>query len=108
MRNPRSSIRDKADAGGRRPLSMSRAKAPGPRSARDHDLVDDVDDAVRLDHVGDGDARDVALGVGDADVGLATALEGERLALNRIEHELAHLVDLSPDVLGGISAGDDM
>ena len=40
---------------------------------------------------------------------LAAALEGERLALNRIERELAaHLVDLAFDVLGGTAGGDDM
>src|SRR5271154_1903790 len=86
----------KRTPGGRRPLSMSRARTLGLRSARDHDLVDDVDNAVRLDDVGDGDAGDIAFGVGDGDVHLAAALEGERLALNRIERELAaHLVDLA-------------
>ena len=39
----------------------------------------------------------------------AAALEGERLALNRIEHSFAAaLVDLAVDVLGGKTAGDDM
>src|SRR5271167_962589 len=94
---------EKRTPGGRRPLSMSRARTLWLRSARDHDLVDDVDDAVRLDDVGDGDAGDIALGVGDSNMHLAAALECEWFALNRIERELAaHLVDLAFDVLGGI------
>src|SRR5271170_1945519 len=99
----------KRTPGGRRPLSMSRARTMGLRSARDHDLVDDVDDAVRLDDVWDGDARDVALRVDDGDMRLAAVLECEWLALNRIERELAaRLIDLASDILGGIAAGDDM
>ena len=98
--DPRSKCRRPA----RRPAGR---RAPGltgtrhaVRSVRLHDVVDDVDDAVRLHDVGDRDAAGVALGVLDREVLVADALDPQRLAVDRLQLGLAaHLVDHVPQIL---------
>src|SRR5271169_4955563 len=68
-----------------------------------------MDYAVRLQDVGDRDARDIALGVGDGQMRLAAALKGEGRALNGLERQLAAtFVNLGGDIGGGQPAGNDV
>src|SRR5262245_17795263 len=91
----------------RRALLRHKLKT-GEALARQQHRVDDVDDAVRLHHVLDGDLGGVAFGVPHPDRAVFD-LDGEILTFDGLKHGLATaLLDRRHQILGGETARNDV
>src|SRR5688572_13631328 len=66
----------------RRAPRVTRARQAKQSSVRLHDVIDDVDDAVRLQHIRDGDAAGVTRRVIHGEVLLADLLDPQRLTVD--------------------------